>query len=441
MQKTLLILLLAAAFPASAGDNHPSALSQVPGETGKLEVNSFPVITAPLSTLEKDPRFWIVVRVSGKELRTKIAGTGMAIEEVGPSKVAGIAHINTIKALETLGFEIEYRASLAEHSRLHAEDFPPKDQKYHDYKETTEMLQGLAKNNPEMASLYSIGKSVQGRDIWTLRLNTTASGTQPSDKPGAVYMGNHHAREHLSVEVPLLFASWLCENKEKPEVKKLLDTRDIYIMPMINPDGAEYDISDGEYKWQRKNMRVNPDKEIGVDLNRNYGYGWGGPGSSGSTWSDTYRGPYAFSEPETQAVKAFVESKTNLKTLISYHSFSELILYPWGGSDEPIANEKDRKAFIAMAKEMAKMTGYTPEQSSDLYVATGDTTDWTYAVKGIFSYTFELTPKSSMGGGFYPGAGVIDKVVSSNIKAAMYLLDMTDNPYRSIQQSSETASK
>src|SRR5213075_1383718 len=131
-------------------------------------------------------------------------------------------------------------------------------------------------------------------------------------------------------------------------------------------------------------MAKNSDGSYGVDLNRNYAWGWGGGGASANPGDETYRGPSAFSEPESRAVKAFVEARPNLKVLLSYHTFSELILYPWGGSDDQIPDEKSRKAFINMSAEMAKMTGYTPEQSSELYIATGDTCDWAWGEKGIF---------------------------------------------------------
>ena len=345
--------------------------------------------------------------------------------------------------VEKSGFKIRSKTTLLDFSRsMGLLNFPSEDSAYHNYDETLAALKTLEAENAKMASVFSIGKTWEGRDIWALRLNTTEKGNQPSGKPGAVFIGKCHAREHLSTEVPLLLAEWLAANKTSPQTKKLLETLDIYIIPMMNPDGGEYDITGDEYQWHRKNMRVNPDKSLGVDLNRNFGYKWGGAGSSGSTWSDTYRGPSAFSELESQAGKNFIESKLNLKTLISYHSYSELVLYPWGGSDEQVPDANDRKAFIAMAEKMADITGYTAEKSSDLYVATGDLPDWTYDAKGIFSFTIELTPRSSSGGGFYPGPSAIKYTADVNIKAALYLLDMTDNPHKSIQPSpAQTASR
>ncbi|OGS05477.1 MAG: hypothetical protein A3I76_07130, partial [Elusimicrobia bacterium RIFCSPLOWO2_02_FULL_61_11] len=278
-----------------------------------------------------------------------------------------------------------------------------------------------------ISSLFSIGKTVEGRDIWCLRINSNAKGETPSSKPGALYIGNHHAREHLSNEVPLLFAAWLFDHKNDADIRQYISGLDIYIIPMLNPDGAEFDIKTGSYKYQRKNMSYNADKSRGVDLNRNYDSWWCESGASTYPGSDTYCGPRAFSEPESQAVKKFIEARRNLKTHISYHSYASTILYPWGGQEADIANAKDRTAFINIATAMGKLTGYHPEKSSDMYVATGDSCDWAYAAAGIFAFTFELE-----GNSFYPGAAIINRTVTSNIKAAVYLLSVTDNPYKVI---------
>ena len=162
-----------------------------------------------------------------------------------------------------------------------------------------------------------------------------------------------------------------------------------------------------------------------MDPNRNYDARWCQAGASHSPSADTYCGPSAFSEPETLTVKKFVEARKNLKTLMSYHSYSNLLLYPWAGKDTPLENERDLKVFLAMAKAMTGFTGYKPEQSSDLYVATGDTTDWAYMTAGIFAFTTELE-----GNSFYPGAAIITKAVAANVKAAVYLLSVTDDPYK-----------
>ncbi len=414
---TPLLGLLCFLLPAHASSASEKALDQLSGEAKAEAPPAPPASPAPFS----DGRFWVVVRAADKAARTRAAETGLSIEDIRPGTIAGVAHETTLAQLREQGFEIVKATPLLRFIR----DFPPSDAEYHDYAEMASELKAIAQAAPGLASVFSIGKTVQGRDILALRLNTDASGTAPSAKPGAVFTGTIHAREHLSTEVALLLGRFLVEKKDDPKVRELLGTRDVYILPMINPDGAEFDISTGEYQWHRKNMSRNSDGSTGVDLNRNYGYLWGGAGSSGSPWSDTYRGPGAFSEPESKAFKSFLEGRRNVKTLISYHSYGELVLYPWGGSDSDVPDAKDLAAYKALAAEMGKLTGYAPQKSSDLYVATGDATDWTYAALGIFSFTIELG-----GGGFYPGSGIIGPAAKANLKAALYLLGLSDDPRR-----------
>ena len=371
---------------------------------------------------------WVVLEAGDSATRTKAATAGVSLEEFRPGRAAGFATPAAVARARAAGLKILFVGPVPR--GLRPRDFPSEDAIYHNFAETVAELKSLAEKAPGLASLFSIGKTTQGRDIWALRLCSDAKGTAASKKPGILFMGMHHAREHLSNEVPLILARRLLESRGDPEVARLLASRDIYVIPMVNPDGGEYDISGDDYHMHRKNMRDNGDGSFGVDLNRNYGWKWGGAGASAYPQDDTYRGPFAFSEPETQAVKAFIESRGNLTTLLSYHTFSEMILYPWGGSSAPIEDKAALKAYQLMAAEMGRMTHYAPMQSSDLYVATGDLCDWSWAERGIFSWTFELTPKEAEEGGFYPGANAIAGTVQANWRPMLYLIDLADDPRR-----------
>lgn len=425
MKPLLLALLpsLLAVAAQAAPDERFDAGTPVPAPRAE------PAAPAPGKALNSDERVWVVVEAPSKSARNALVEAGVSIEEVMGSRVGGVAAPKALAKLKALG--VPY-ISAALKDRFGELAFPAEDSPFHDYAETEAALRGLAAAAPELASLFSIGKSHGGKALHALRLNSSAKGyDEPSKKPGIIFLGTHHAREHLSTEVPLLIAKHLVENRAKPEIARLLATRDIYFVPMVNPDGVEYDLRGDTYHMHRKNLRDNKDGSVGVDLNRNYDFRWCQGGASRDTESDTYCGPSAFSEPETQAVRDFVRSrKDNVKILLSYHTFSELILYPWGGADEDIPNAKDLATYKAMAGEMGKMTGYRPQKSSDLYVATGDTTDWSYGELGIFSFTFELTPKSMWSGGFYPGAKAIAPTVAANIRPALYLIDLADDPHR-----------
>ena len=370
-----------------------------------------------------DERYWVVLRAQSKAQRTQASKLGLSIDTSDGSAVGGTADGATLQRLKDAGLPI---ASIKPLRSFRPEDFPAPDATYHNYGEVVSELQGLASSGAGFVSAFSIGTSLKGRAIPGLRIGYPSS----SPKPAAAFFGTHHAREHLSTEVPLLLARWLAENAREPRVKKLLETRDVYIVPLVNPDGAEFDVETGNYKWHRKNMRKNADGSTGVDLNRNYDFRFGGEGASDSPGSDTYHGPSAFSEPESRAVRDFVNALPNLKMMVSYHTFSELILYPWGGVDEPIPDTRALTAFKAMAAKMAQWTGYRPQQSSDLYVATGDTCDWAWGSKGVFCFTFELTPKSQWEGGFYPGAGAVQSTFQKNIEPALYMIELADDPYR-----------
>ncbi len=371
-----------------------------------------------------DGRVWIEAPASGREERTRIADAGVAIEEIGPGSIEGIADPSALRRLKDEGVSFRLKGTVGGPT---PEDFPPADRDFHNYERTKAALAALAAARPDLATAFSMGNSLEGRDLAGLRL--TSSKRPEKDLPAVVFFGTHHAREHLSTEVPLLLAKTLIERASEPEIAKLLAERVVYIVPMINPDGVEKDLLGDRYHLWRKNARPNGDGTMGVDLNRNYSYGWGGGGASRNPSSETYRGPAPFSEPETQAVRAFVEGHPNIKILLTYHSFSELILYPWGHTYDPIKDDKDKRVHEIMAKRMAEWNGYTPEQSSQLYIASGDTTDWSYGEKRVFSFTFELTPKSMWDGGFYPGAKVIQSTFEKNLPPALYLIEKAGDPY------------
>jgi carboxypeptidase T len=380
------------------------------------------------------PRF-IQVAAKNKYERSAIARLGMSIEAVRSDSVWGFANDVEIAKLQRKGFHIlgNFPIEVARGGHVGTYDFPAKDSIYHNYARLVKDVQAIQSANSDIMRVVTIGKSLEGRDVFAIHINTNPNELNSrvlSPKPGVIFMGAHHAREHLSVEVPFLLAKYLMDKRRSPLVSPLLDKRDIWLIPMINPDGAEFDISTGRYAYWRKNRRDNKDGTYGVDLNRNYGYEWGTGGSDPETDSETYMGPQPFSEPETQAVRDFVRAQKNTKILLTFHTFSELILYPWGHTHDPIANTKDLAVFKTMAKTMAQWNHYTPQASSDLYIASGDTTDWAYGELGIFAFTFEMSPGSMSGAnGFYPGPKMIDRAFNDNLKPCLYLLQVAGDPY------------
>jgi len=257
-----------------------------------------------------------------KEDRTEITTLGVAIEEVYDDYVVGIANEAEVEALSEAGFDFR-EWTISEYF----EDFPIEDSLFHNLDELADELEAIEDEFPDIATLYDIGESLEGRPLYMMRLS--GAKNEEGSVPGIIFLATHHAREHLSTEVALYLLQFLAENYgTDPNVTELIDEREIWIMPMVNPDGADHDVQDPSYKWWRKNRRANDKGKVhGVDLNRNYGYKWGGAGASSSRSSQTYRGPEAFSEPETQAIRDFLQERENITILLSYHTFSELILY------------------------------------------------------------------------------------------------------------------
>lgn len=285
-----------------------------------------------------------------------------------------------------------------------------KNSAYFTYDTMLKKLNEWVEKYPEICRLESIGKTHEDRDIWALKISDNPQTNEP--EPAALLMGAHHAREWPSVEVPMATAKKLLEEyNENAETKRLVNEREIWIVPMVNPDGVTYSME--KSRMWRKNRRNNGGT-YGVDLNRNYGYQWGNVGASSSGSSDTYHGTGPFSEPESSAMRDFV-IREKFQASISYHTYSELILYPFGyGYNIP---NPDQKIFVKMASEMAQFNGYDPKNSAELYPAMGDSDDYFYGDRKMLCFTFELCST------FIPNASQIPVFTQQNVPAAFYLID------------------
>jgi len=402
-----------------------------------LSANSFS------ATDHAKPTHIIEVQASTREERTAIADLGFNLDELRSDKVFIYGKAKDAEYIKSKGFQAKahvFKPEWYQWTPSHGETFSVNGeaQKYHSYDEVNSILGALVGRNPSIANVMTLGRTVENRNVPIVRISGKSPAEAESAKlPTVMFMGCHHAREHLSVETPLKFIEYLLANYGKDEnITRLLDTREIFIAPMVNPDGHVYDFREGgRGKMWRKNRRANSGGTFGVDLNRNYGFKWGTGGSSTTPSSDVYMGPTPFSEPETQNVRDFVRSQKRMTTLLSFHTFSELVLYPWGHTYDDIGQNglgtvEDHNVFKKMATQMAGWNGYTPQQASDLYIASGDTTDWAYGELGIYAFTFELTPTSLWEGGFYPEPSVIQPTFDANLKPMLYMLEYADNPKR-----------
>ncbi len=375
-----------------------------------------------------DVNTYRVDNISTKEDRTSIAQTGADIIEIHENYVVIRATPQEANQIAKLGYPIEQVAEVL--------DFPPADAAYHNYAEMVAEIQQVSAAHPDILYTFSIGQSYEGREMWATKISDNVGADET--EPEVLFIGQHHAREHITVEMTLSILHLLADNYgSDQQITELVNSREVYIIYSTNPDGSEYDIATGSYRSWRKNRQPNPGSlYVGTDLNRNYGYKWGCcGGSSGFPSSDTYRGPSAFSAPETQHIRDFINSRVvdgiqQIKTAITFHSYAKLVLWPYGYTYTDVPSDMtqdDHDVFVAMGQVMAQSNGYTAQQASDLYITDGTTDDWAYGTHKIFMYTFEMGSNT-----FYPPGSEIPALTSVNEASVRYIIQQADCPYRVI---------
>src|SRR4051794_15802275 len=306
-----------------------------------------------------------------------------------------------------------------------ATDFPAGHHAYHTYAELTTELASVAAAHPSIVKRFSIGTSYRGRQMWAAKVSDNVNVDE--NEPEVLFDGVHHSDEHMGLEMTLHILHWLVDGYGKDaQVTNVVNTREIWIVFEVNPDGAEYDISNGHFHFWRKNRQPNANGTIGTDLNRNYGYRWGSGGrTSTNPLAITYEGPAAFSAPETRAMRDFLKSRVvngvqQIRTAISFHEDGRLVMWPYGYTLSNIPGDmtaQDHAAQVTIGKHMASTNGYRPEQASDLYLTSGTTRDYEYGAYRIFSYTFEMSVKD------YPDDSLIASETGRNKAAVLYLID------------------
>jgi carboxypeptidase T len=384
--------------------------------------------------------------------RTAIATAGVSVDEADEETVVVSGRADQIRKLRAQGYEVTPLGSAPDRvaeDEVRLYDFPSADSKYHNYAEMTAEIDQRLAAYPGIMRKQVIGKSYQGRDIVAVKISDNV-GTDEAE-PEVLFTHHQHAREHLTVEMALYLIRELGAGYgSDSRITNMVNGREIWIIPDLNPDGGEYDIATGSYRSWRKNRQPNSGSSyVGTDLNRNWNYKWGCcGGSSGSTSSETYRGSAAESAPEVKVVADFVRSrivggKQQITAGIDFHTYSELVLWPFGYTYSDTATgmtADDNAAFKAVGQKMAASNGYTAEQSSDLYITDGSIDDYLWGTQKIFSYTFEMYPTSSSGGGFYPPDEVIERETSRNRDAVLQLLENADCMYRSIGKQTQYCS-
>lgn len=325
---------------------------------------------------------------------------------------------------------------------------------YSTVEETDAFIDAQVSTHPAVASVVDIGDSWEkatpggaaGFDLRVLRITNTALA---GDKPRMFVMSGLHAREYTPVQVNLKFAEWLLSNHgTNAEATWLLDHNEFHLLLQANPDGRKE--AESGYS-QRKNWHargscgphaLSSGYGPGTDLNRNFPFYWNQvpSGSSGDTCAATYRGPSAGSEPETQAVNAYVDAlfpdtrggnenslteAASVDTRGAYfdlHSYSQIVMHPWGVTESASGNDA---AFKAIARRMAWFNDYSPEPAAQLYATDGASDDNAYGRLGVPAFTIEL------GNSFFESCTAFNStILPDNLAMLRYAARVLHRPYQ-----------
>ncbi|HWO88753.1 MAG TPA: M14 family metallopeptidase [Gemmatimonadales bacterium] len=288
-------------------------------------------------------------------------------------------------------------------------------------------------------AVESIGASVEGRPILAVKIGPAGDG--PS-RPNVLFMATYHAREWAATEMALRLIGWLADSLPlQPGGAQLLGQRDVWVIPVVNPDGYQYTFTT-QRLW-RRNRRPNGDGTFGVDLNRNHAawFALDNLGSSGSTASEVYRGPFAESEPEVAAVARFHSAHPPVAS-ISYHSYAGAVLYAWGhaggllAGDDPVHRRlagSDLHPAVRDSVPGSRNSYYHPGPGWHLYPTNGDYVSWAHRAHGTAAFTVELTSGCCIAGQSYgfefpDDEALLDRVFRDNLPMALALIRSADNP-------------
>ena len=298
--------------------------------------------------------------------------------------------------------------------------------RFHSYDETLAEFKSLATEHPDFARYTKLGTSFEGREIFALKISKDAS-IDDASKPDVLITGLHHAREWISVESPVYFANRLLSAYATDDtVRYLVDRLQIWIVPIMNPDGLNYTQASANDQinpvrlWRKNRRPISTStcpSAVGVDLNRNYNYQYrlendapcadycsdrscvnDDVGGSDDPTTDIYRGPQAESEAEVKALKSLIDDPNRqFRAQLDYHNYSQLILYPWGYA--PFGTD-DQNTLSRLAQQMSDAifavdrSRYRPKQAVDLYSVTGSSIDYAYGVNRVPApFVVEMRPE------------------------------------------------
>jgi carboxypeptidase T len=299
--------------------------------------------------------------------------------------------------------------------------------RYHDYTDIKAELERISTEYSSISQMVVMGRTWEGRDMMAMRV-TDNPQNEESDEADVLIMGAHHAYELPSAEVPMYILKFLVENYAvNSSVRELVDSRDIWFVPLVNPDGREYAL-DVNSSWRKNRMPFDTNGDgilegTGVDLNRNYGHLWGLQGVSQDPNNSNYCGPSAFSENETIAMRQLATTQ-GFELSLSYHTYGGQVSYPWNNGIDTVSPKKS--ILQAIATDLGERTGYTPMEGRNLYFTTGDSDDWLYSNFSTLPFTIELGSQRVV-----PEQDLLG-LCQKNLEAALYAMKISAEPEKAL---------
>ncbi|XP_068458375.1 carboxypeptidase A4 [Clinocottus analis] len=298
---------------------------------------------------------------------------------------------------------------------------------YHDLETIYSWMDSLVAQYPKLVSKQEIGRSYENRPMYVLKFSTGGSG-----RP-AIWMDTGiHSREWVSQATGLWTANKIAADfGTDASLTSLLDTMDIYMLLLANPDGYAYTHSTNRM-WRKTRSKNQGSQCRGVDPNRNWDAGFGGPGASRNPCSDSYHGPSAHSEVEVKNVVELIQSHGNFKSFISVHAYSQLLMYPYGYTCKDALHQAELDSVgRAAVQKLTSLYGTRYKVGSIcniIYQASGGSIDWSYDIGIKYSFAFELRDTGRYG--FILPANQIVPTASESWLALKHIMEyVRDHPY------------
>ncbi|KAM8891170.1 carboxypeptidase A4 [Spinachia spinachia] len=298
---------------------------------------------------------------------------------------------------------------------------------YHSLETIYSWMDTLVAQHPKLVTKQEIGRSYENRPMYVLKFSTGG------DKRPAIWMDTGiHSREWVSQATGLWTANKIASDYgTDASLTSLLDTMDIYMLLLANPDGYAYTHSNNRM-WRKTRSKNQGSVCRGVDPNRNWDAGFGGPGASGNPCSDSYRGASAHSEVEVKNVVDLVRSHGNFKAFISVHAYSQLLMYPYGYTCKNVMHQPELDSVgRAAVQKLTSLHGTSYKVGSIcniIYQASGGSIDWSYNLGIKYSFAFELRDTGRYG--FILPANQIIPTASETWLGLKHIMEhVRDHPY------------